>query len=169
MFSKPANKPAPSPAKSAAPEPVAAPAPATAMDAPKPKPKVASLISSGITIEGGVTGDGELQIDGVVRGDVRVGRLTVGETGHIEGSVYAEAAEVRGRIVGSVTAKQVRLYGTSYIDGDITHEQLAMETGAFFQGRSLKFQRPAAPAPVPAPAPAAAPAPAGLDMPKPIP
>jgi cytoskeletal protein CcmA (bactofilin family) len=172
MFSKPANKPAPTPVKSATPEPVAAPAVAAAMDAPKPKPKVASLISSGITIEGGVTGDGELQIDGVVRGDVRVGRLTVGETGHIEGSVYAEAAEVRGRIVGSVTAKQVRLYGTSYIDGDITHEQLAMETGAFFQGRSLKFQRPAAPAPAPAPAPAAAPAPSssvsgGLDMPKP--
>ena len=111
----------------------------------KPSPKVASLISADITVEGGVTGDGELQIDGVVRGDVRVGRLTVGETGHIEGSIYAEAVEVRGRIVGAVTAKQVRLYGTSYIDGDITHEQLAMETGAFFQGRSLKFQRPAAP------------------------
>jgi cytoskeletal protein CcmA (bactofilin family) len=111
----------------------------------KTPPKVASLISPDITIEGGVTGDGELQIDGVVRGDVRVGRLTVGETGHIEGSIYAEVVEVRGRIVGAVTAKQVRLYGTSYIDGDITHEQLAMETGAFFQGRSLKFQRPAAP------------------------
>ncbi len=35
-----------------------------------------------------------------------------------------------------------RLYGTAYVDGDITHEQLAMETGAFFQGRSLQFQRP---------------------------
>jgi cytoskeletal protein CcmA (bactofilin family) len=119
----------------------------------KAPPKVASLISADITIEGGVTGDGELQIDGVVRGDVRVGRLTVGETGHIEGSIYAEVVEVRGRIVGAVTAKQVRLYGTSYIDGDITHEQLAMETGAFFQGRSLKFQRPAAPQAQAAPQP----------------
>jgi cytoskeletal protein CcmA (bactofilin family) len=171
MFSKPANKTA-QPVKSSAPEP--APTPASApVDAPKPRPKVASLISNGITIEGGVTGDGELQIDGVVKGDVRVGRLTVGETGHIEGSVYAEAAEVRGRIVGAVTAKQVRLYGTSYIDGDITHEQLAMETGAFFQGRSLKFQRPAPPPATPVAAPAPAPAPAlmptsGLDMPKPL-
>lgn len=155
MFSKPTNK---TPPKPAAAEP--APAPSMASEAPRPKPKVASLISSGITIEGGVTGDGELQIDGTVRGDVRVGRLTVGETGHIEGSVYAEAAEVRGRVVGSVTAKQVRLYGTSYIDGDITHEQLAMETGAFFQGRSLKFQRPAAPTPAPS-APAA---PAPMDV-----
>jgi cytoskeletal protein CcmA (bactofilin family) len=118
----------------------------------KAPPKVASLVSPDITIEGGITGDGELQIDGVVRGDVRVGRLTVGETGHVEGSIYAEAVEVRGRVVGALTAKQVRLYGTAYIDGDITHEQLAMETGAFFQGRSLKFQRPAAP-PQSAPAP----------------
>jgi cytoskeletal protein CcmA (bactofilin family) len=130
----------------------AAPAP-VAPEGPKARPRVASLISDGITIEGGVTGDGELQIDGTVRGDVRVGRLTVGETGHIEGSVYAEATEVRGRVIGSVTAKQVRLYGTSYVDGDITHEQLAMETGAFFQGRSLKFQRPAAPQHAPAPQP----------------
>ncbi len=117
-------------------------------------PKVASLISADITIEGNIAGDGELQIDGVVRGDVRVARLTVGETGHVEGSIYAEAVEVRGRVVGSITSKQVRLYGTAYIDGDITHEQLAMETGAFFQGRSLKFQRPApqsAPTPILAP------------------
>lgn len=115
-------------------------------------PKVASLLSADLVIEGAVTGEGELQIDGVVRGDVRVGRLTVGETGHIDGAIHAEAVEVRGRVVGSITSKQVRLYGTSYVDGDITHEQLAMETGAFFQGRSLKFQRPA-PVPVPAPAP----------------
>ena len=133
-----------------------APAVETARKVP---PKVASLVSPDITIEGGITGDGELQIDGVVRGDVRVARLTVGETGHIEGSIYAEAVEVRGRVVGAVTAKQVRLYGTAYIDGDITHEQLAMETGAFFQGRSLKFQRPATPQPQSAPPPQAIAAP----------
>ncbi|CAN1505588.1 CcmA Integral membrane protein CcmA involved in cell shape determination [Caulobacteraceae bacterium] len=142
MFSK-QNKTPPKPTAVSAPAPAPAP---SAPEQPKARPKVASLISDGITIEGGVVGDGELQIDGVVRGDVRVGRLTVGDTGHIEGSVYAEAVEIRGRVIGSVTAKQVRLYGTAYIDGDITHEQLAMETGAFFQGRSLKFQRPAAPA-----------------------
>ena len=168
MFSKPANKPSTPVAKpAAAPEPIAS---QVAIEAPRAKPRVASLISSGISIDGGVTGDGELQIDGIVRGDVRVGRLTVGETGHIEGSVYAEAAEVRGRIVGSVTAKQVRLYGTSYVDGDITHEQLAMETGAFFQGRSLKFQRPPAAPAAPAPTPVSMTAPGdnGLDMPRPI-
>ena len=115
------------------------------------KAKVATLVAENMTIEGGVAGDGELHVDGVVRGDVRVSKLTIGETGHVEGTITCESVENRGRIVGAVTAKQVRLYASAYVDGDITHEQLAMELGAFFQGRSLKFQRPAgSQAPTPA-------------------
>jgi cytoskeletal protein CcmA (bactofilin family) len=125
--------------------PQQAPAPA-----PRPQPAT-SVIGNSLTLEGGVTGEGELQVDGVVRGDVRVGKVSVGENGHIEGSVVAEVVECRGRIIGSITAKQIRLFGTAHVDGDITHEQLAMETGAFFQGRSMKFQRPVQPAYAPAP------------------
>ena len=141
-----------------------APAPVSAEPAAKRGPRVASLIAQDLTFEGGVIGEGELQVDGVVRGDIKVSRLSVGETGHIEGSVVAEAVECRGRIVGSITAKQVRLYGASHVDGDITHEQLAMETGAFFQGRSLKFQRQA---PIAQPA-AAPPATPQLQAPQPL-
>ena len=100
-------------------------------------------VEADVILEGGIIGEGELHVDGVIRGDVRVGRLTLGDTGHIEGSVQAETVDIRGRIIGTITAKQVRLFGTAYVDGDITHEQLSVETGAFFQGRSLKFQRPA--------------------------
>jgi cytoskeletal protein CcmA (bactofilin family) len=158
MFSKP-TKPAPPtrPPQRLDSPPVMASTP----QEPPRKPRVASLISGDISIEGNVSGDGELQIDGVVKGDVQVGKLTIGETGHVEGTIAAEAVEVRGRIVGAINAKQVRLYGTAYVDGDITHEQLAMETGAFFQGRSLKFNRTA---------PQADPAPqAALAPPKPAP
>jgi cytoskeletal protein CcmA (bactofilin family) len=112
-------------------------------DAARKAPKAASLISQDLTVEGAIIGEGELHLDGVIRGDVRVGRLTLGDTGHVEGAIQAETVDVRGRVIGSITAKQVRLYGTAYVDGDITHEQLSVETGAFFQGRSLKFQRPA--------------------------
>ncbi|WP_374655291.1 polymer-forming cytoskeletal protein [Phenylobacterium sp.] len=115
----------------------------TVGDAARKAPKAASLISQDLTVEGAIVGEGELHLDGVIRGDVRVGRLTLGDTGHVEGAIQAETVDVRGRVIGSITAKQVRLYGTAYVDGDITHEQLSVETGAFFQGRSLKFQRPA--------------------------
>lgn len=117
-------------------------APATSV-ARKSGPRVATLIGEDITIEGNLRGDGETQIDGAIHGDVMVARLAIGETGRIEGSVQAELVEVRGRVTGSITAKQVRLYASAYVDGDITHEQLTMEAGAYFQGRSLRFQRPA--------------------------
>jgi hypothetical protein len=60
-----------------------------------------------MTLEGNITGGGELQVDGAIKGDVRVERVTIGEGGHVDGGVYAEAVEVRGRVNGSITAKQV--------------------------------------------------------------
>ncbi len=110
---------------------------------------MAALISEDLTVNGGMVSEGEVHIDGKVCGDVKVARLTLGEGGMIEGAVTAETVEIRGKVVGPITAKLVRLFASSHVDGDITHEQLAMETGAYFQGRSLKLQRPAAPGPTP--------------------
>lgn len=121
-----------------------------------------STLSADLQFEGNVSGAGDLQIDGQVKGDVRVGRLIVGETGAIEGGVAADYIEVRGRVVGAVSGKQVKLISTAYVDGDITAEQLSIDVGAYFQGRCIQGRRdaPAAPrpaAPAPQPAPATAP------------
>jgi cytoskeletal protein CcmA (bactofilin family) len=137
MFSKQAKKGSPKPDDTNLPAVLPA-------DAARGKLKAASLLSESLTIEGNLDSEGEVQLDGVIRGDVRVAKLTIGETGHVEGQVFCETIEVRGRVIGTITSKQVRLYGTAYVDGDITHEQLAIDSGAFFQGRSLKFQRPVA-------------------------
>ena len=104
---------------------------------------------------------GDLQIDGQIKGDVRVGRLIVGETGAVEGNVAADYIEVRGRVVGAVSGKQVKLVSTAYVDGDITAEQLSIDIGAYFQGRVLQGRREAPkPAAAPTPPPVAAPEPA---------
>jgi len=124
---------------------------------PPPRPKPASLFSQGLTVRGDIVGDVEVHVDCAVLGDVKVGKLVVGPNARIEGSIVAQAIEIHGLVIGSVTAQAVRLYGTARVDGDITHEQLAMETGAEFQGRSLKFRRPAPPQPQAQPAPQAQP------------
>ena len=159
MFSKPASNTPPTPQPAT---PASAPTSSLASAAPTPTPqpeaaprpaparanRAASLVAADMILEGNISGAGEIQIDGTVKGDVRVEHVTVGDGGQVDGGIYAEAVEVRGKVSGSITAKQVRLYGACHVDGDITHEQLAMETGAFFQGRSLRLQRPAQPASV---------------------
>ena len=144
MFNKTQDKPGSGPAQqpmSSFAEPPAEPA-ATSQ---RRTNKIPSVIAEDIVIEGAISGEGELHIDGTVKGDVRVARLSLGETGRIEGSATAEVVEARGHIVGSVTAKQIRLFAGASVDGDLTHEQLAIEIGASFQGRSLKFKRPSEP------------------------
>lgn len=144
--------------------------PSAAAAAPRPAaPAVASrglsTLSSDLQFEGNVGGAGDLQIDGQVKGDVKVGRLIVGETGAVEGNVAADYVEVRGRVVGAVSGKQVKLIATAYVDGDITAEQLSIDIGAYFQGRVLQGRReaPQATAPAPAPRPVE-PAPHIIDM-----
>jgi cytoskeletal protein CcmA (bactofilin family) len=103
---------------------------------------VASLIAEGTTVDGAVSGDCQLQIDGIVHGDITVTHLSVGEIGKIEGASKAESVEVRGSVLGSIDAKQVKLLAGCSVEGDVSHEQLIIEAGAFFQGRSLRHQRP---------------------------
>lgn len=152
MFSKPSSN-TPQPTSTPTPTGGATPTPAPPQSAAAPEPsrpatapraqKAPSIIGPDMTLEGDIAGGGEIQVDGTIKGDVKVEHVTVGDGGVVEGGIYSEAVEVRGKVVGSITAKQVRLYGACHVDGDITHEQLAMETGAFFQGRSLRLQRPA--------------------------
>jgi cytoskeletal protein CcmA (bactofilin family) len=152
MFSKPAPKPDNRPPGLSPDLPTP---PGSGTDASRNRPRPASLLAQNLVVEGSIQSDSEVQIDGLVRGDVRVEKLAIGETGRVEGQVTAEVVEVRGRVVGGIMAKQVRLYGAASVEGDITAEQLAIEPGASFEGRSIKLQRqkPAAPAAAPAPPP----------------
>ena len=85
-----------------------------------------------------VTGPGELVVDGTVRGDVKVARLTVGETGNVEGSVMADYVEVRGRVVGGVTGKQASLSPLPMSTATSRTSNWAIDVGRFyFQGAAV--------------------------------
>lgn len=129
-------------AKTQDPAPAAAFTPLAQEPSP-PRLKPVSMIVQGVAIQGDVLGDGELHLDGLLKGDIRVGKLVVGPNARIEGTVRAQAVEIHGRVTGAIFARQVRLHGTARVVGDITYEQLGMETGAHFEGRSQRFPRPA--------------------------
>ncbi|WP_427792641.1 bactofilin family protein [Brevundimonas diminuta] len=136
----------PKPPEPAAPAPSPAPA-ATPARPPEPaRPAAArssslSTLSAGVKYEGNISGAGELQVDGSLKGDIRVVRVVIGEGGAVEGTVHADILEVRGRVSGAIVAKQVKLFATSRVEGDITQEQLSIEQGAWFQGRCTQAKR----------------------------
>ena len=159
MFSRTTtNSQPPQPAAPRRPEAPAftPPAQAQAGAPPRTAGRTASVLAADLIFEGNISGDGELLIDGAVKGDVHVSRLIVGEHAHVKGIIRGAYIEVRGHVHGDIEGKAVRLLETAHVEGDITHEQLSIDVGAFFQGRCAQF-RPAAAQPAPQP-PVAAPA-----------
>ena len=111
--------------------------PADLTAAPPRKLVAASLVAEGVRIKGDFVTEGDLHLDGALDGDLRVGQLTVGETGAVSGAIQADSVEIRGRVTGTITARHVRLWATARLDGDISSSELAIEAGAHFVGRSL--------------------------------
>lgn len=160
----PTPEPTPAPAPTS-PTPAATPSAASAPEPARPASRSTNLstLSAGVKYEGNISGAGELQIEGSLKGDVRVAKVVISDSGSVEGTVHADVLEVRGRVSGAIVAKSVKLFSTARIEGDITQEQLSIEQGAWFQGRCTQAKRDTpgasmldAPAPTPAEKPVAA-------------
>ncbi len=96
---------------------------------------VPSIISPDLKIAGNLKSKSEIQIDGTIEGDIDVPLLTVGEQGKVDGSTVAETVRISGTVSGQVRAKTVRLDASAKVTADITHESLAIEAGAYFEGK----------------------------------
>jgi cytoskeletal protein CcmA (bactofilin family) len=99
-------------------------------------------IGSDIVIVGNLVSSGEIQIDGEVQGDLHGSAIVVGETARITGAIVADEVIVRGAVMGSIRGKRVVLQSSSRVEGDIFHSQLAIEQGAFFEGKSRRMDDP---------------------------
>jgi cytoskeletal protein CcmA (bactofilin family) len=102
--------------------------PAAAKQAPP------SILSAGLTVNGDLTSDGEVQIDCLVNGDVTAARLAIGENAKVVGEVVAEHVLIRGEVIGRIRAKSVELDKTAKVRGDIWHELLSIAAGAKIEG-----------------------------------
>lgn len=120
--------------------------PAVALPAAAPKrartSSAPSIISADMAIQGAVNSTGDVQIDGRVDGDVRSLGLVIGEKAEIHGEIFVEDVTVRGKVVGRIHARKVLLAATSHVEGDILHEALAVEAGAFFEGNCRHSDNP---------------------------
>ncbi len=125
----------------------ATPEPAKKSDAPsgsfQAKPKASpSLLSSDLTIKGNVITSGDIQIEGTIEGDVRAHLLTVGEAAKIKGEISADDVVVNGHVVGRLRGLKVRLTSTAKVEGDIVHKNIAIESGAHFEGSVQRQEDP---------------------------
>jgi cytoskeletal protein CcmA (bactofilin family) len=118
--------------------------------AARPGERVApSMIGADLTIMGNLVSRGEVQVDGEIQGDIHGTNIVIGEKAKITGGIIAEEIVVRGHVMGSIRGKRVMLQSTSHVEGDVFHQALSIEQGAFFEGKSRRSEDPTAGIPRP--------------------
>lgn len=100
---------------------------------------VPSIVSADLTVTGDLVSSGEIQIDGRVEGDIKCASLIIGISGAVTGEVSAQTVRMHGSVSGQVIAKSVFLASTARMIGDVTHESLAIEPGAFLEGHCRRM------------------------------
>ena len=103
-----------------------------------------SVIGSDLIIMGNLESKGEVTVEGQIQGDIHCAMLLVGEMAQVTGGIVAEEVIVRGRVMGSIRGNKVTLQSSAHVEGDVFHRALAIEQGAFFEGKSRRADDPMA-------------------------
>ena len=99
-------------------------------------PDKLNRIVAGTSIEGEIISEGNIRIDGKVKGTVSTkGRLVIGPDGNIEGNITCSNADVEGVLEGTIKVSELlTLKSTAKLQGDIITGKLSNEPGAVFGG-----------------------------------
>jgi cytoskeletal protein CcmA (bactofilin family) len=103
---------------------------------------VVSVIGPDLAITGNLESTGEVQIEGDVQGDIHAGRIVVGAQGRVVGDLLADEIVIGGVVQGSIRGNSLTFQGASHIEGDVYHRKLAIEQGAYFEGKSRRSDDP---------------------------
>ncbi|MDE3016778.1 MAG: polymer-forming cytoskeletal protein [Pseudomonadota bacterium] len=100
-----------------------------------------SLITQDMNILGNIIGEGMIDFDGTIDGNIRCGSLTLRANGSIKGEVVANAVSIYGKVRGLIRAKTVHLYASANVEGIIMHEAITIEDGALVDGKFKRTNR----------------------------
>jgi len=95
-----------------------------------------NIISAGTTITGDIISDGDIRIDGTLKGTlVTKGKIVVGTTGVISGKINCKNSEISGNVEGKINVNELlSLKSSAKVVGDIITNKLAIEPNAVFSG-----------------------------------
>jgi cytoskeletal protein CcmA (bactofilin family) len=116
-------------------EPLQAAVPVTA-GAPGGARDVQAHLGQGSRVEGKLTFEGSVRIDGQVEGEISAQEMVIlGESADVSAQIVANTIVVQGRVTGDLTArKRVELKAPASVAGNISTPCLVIHEGVVFEG-----------------------------------
>ena len=101
-----------------------------------PNENLINIIGAETTITGDIVTKGDIRLDGKLEGNLRAeGKVIIGETGQIQGTVSCKNLEVLGKINGKIEVHELSvLKSSATLQADMITKKLGVEPGAVFTG-----------------------------------
>ena len=95
-----------------------------------------TIIGRGIVIDGEISGDDAVTIEGTVKGRIRSqGPVTVAADGVVEADFESAQVQINGQVTGNIAASdRVDLQADCRVVGDIRAPRISIADGAGFKG-----------------------------------
>jgi cytoskeletal protein CcmA (bactofilin family) len=100
-----------------------------------------SILSEGFRVDGNIACSGEIHIAGTLTGNIVAGKITLSDSGSVNGSVEAETAIINGALQGRLVAVDVTLGRSAQVRADVVYCSMRIEPGATFEGYSRRVER----------------------------
>lgn len=97
----------------------------------------AAVIGPGIHVNGEITGNENLIIEGKVDGKVRLeaNQVDIGQSGHVNADITAKVIKIAGKVRGDLTGtEKVVISHSGNVHGNIVAPRMTLEDGAIFKG-----------------------------------
>lgn len=114
-------------------------------------PVLEGRLTRSLVVEGEISGQDDLVIDGEVRGRIRLqgGKLTVGPDGRVTADIEAPEIVVRGEVTGNIKGHdRVRIGATAKVKGEVRTRLISIEEGAVVHGLRVNLDQEERPRPV---------------------
>lgn len=99
-----------------------------------------SVFADDLLIKGNVTSEGDIQLNGVVEGELSARTLRTGDGATIRGSATVEKAVLGGNVEGSVHGGSVRLESSANVQDEVVSNALSVDEEAYFDGTSKRVK-----------------------------
>lgn len=111
--------------------------------------EVVGFIGKGVSIEGKLTFEDTVRVDGRFKGEINAtGILVIGDAGYVEGEIKVGSSIVTGELKGNLEAiTKVELRSPAKVFGNIKTPTLIIGEGVIFEGSCIMAKKDASASP----------------------
>ncbi|NNN44860.1 polymer-forming cytoskeletal protein [Vibrio sp. 1-1(7)] len=101
----------------------------------KSQRSVTTLIAKGCAVSGQLRLESNMQVDGLIDGQLHVEKtLVISESGIVSGEIFAQHVIVNGQFEGTCHADKIEILTKGQVKGSLYSDDLSIEQGGRFNG-----------------------------------